>query len=485
MPFFPLLRPLQGPLGDFLYAVGFFVEYRLVCLTRTLRAILRWLLRSLGLLLLTALRPLVRATDDLKAALHAPGRLLLGYLLPAAAVTVLILVVRTGLSLPFALRVEVNGQFVGYVASEQAFDRARSDVLARVNSARELLAAAGEPTPDWDLEPGYTLAISPDTMTESEIANEILRTSGGEISEGTAVYLDGELRFVTTEGDHLRAYLNAVKEPWQDPTSTTTRVDFVHGLQLVDGIYLTGSVVDYRTVLDALQADDGALQQVQVRRTVTDIQEVSYDTEVQEDDSLDFGKSETVQAGVPGSEAVTRELTYVNGELTDDQVVDVQLLQAPTTEIIRRGTRLKNGMIGKLGTGTFIWPVPGYKSISRWANLDPTSPGFHRAVDIAAPYGTPIYASDSGTVVEAVSMHASWGNYVKIDHGNGYKTLYAHMSSFVVSLGDTVAQGQLIGYVGNTGNSYGNHCHLEMSYNDVLFNPYEVFLNMPTRNPDF
>ena len=88
-------------------------------------------------------------------------------------------------------------------------------------------------------------------------------------------------------------------------------------------------------------------------------------------------------------------------------------------------------------------------------------------------------------MVEAVSMHASWGNYVKIDHGNGYKTLYAHMSGFAVTLGETVTQGQVIGYVGNTGNSYGNHCHLEMSYNDVLFNPYEVFPDMPTQNPDF
>lgn len=106
-------------------------------------------------------------------------------------------------------------------------------------------------------------------------------------------------------------------------------------------------------------------------------------------------------------------------------------------------------------------------------------------MDIAAPYGTPIYASDSGTVVEVVSMHYSWGNYVKIDHGNGYKTLYAHMSSFAVQLGDTVTQGQVIGYVGNTGNSYGNHCHFEMTYNDVLFSAYDVFPDMPTRNPDF
>lgn len=479
-----LFRLLQNPFGDFLYAVGFFVEYNLVRLTRGLRILFRWLRRALGNLLLLALRPPVQTLLDFGAALHSPGRFFLGYLLPVAAAAGLVVLVRGGLSLPFALRVVVNGQTVGYVASEEAFDNARADVLARVNSARELLAADNQ-TLTWDLEPSYTLSISDVTMTESEVANEILRISGSEICEATAVYVDDNLRFVTSEGDHLRRYLNSIKTPWEDPASQTTRVSFVHGLRLVDGIYLTDSVVSYTDVLAALQANDGEYLQIKVSERVTETQEIPYDTETQEDSELDFGKSETAQEGVAGSEAVTRELTYINGALIDDQVVDVQVLQSPTPEIIRRGTRLKNGMIGKLGTGTFIWPVPQYKSISRWANLDPTSPGYHRGVDIAAPYGTPIYAADSGTVVEVVNMHPSWGNYVKIDHGNGYKTLYAHMSSFAVSLGDTVSQGQVIGYVGSTGDSTGNHCHLEMSYNDVLFSAYDVFPNMPTLNPDF
>lgn len=478
----PLFRLLQNPLGDFLYAVGFFVEYTGVRLLRSLRAVLRWLRRTVGALLLAALRPPVQALLDLGAALHQPGRLFWGYLLPVTAAVGLAVLVRAGLSLPFALRVTVNGQTVGYVASEEAFDNARADVLARVNSARQLLAENSQ-TLEWDLDPSYTLSISDVTMTESEVANEILRISGSEISEATAVYIDGALRFVTTEGDHLRRYLNSLKEPWEDPASQTIRVSFAHDLRLVDGIFLTDSVSPYSEVLTALQANGGEALQVKVIESVTETQEIAYDTQTQEDSELDFGKSETVQAGVPGSEAVTRELTYLNGTLVDDQVVDVQVLQSPTPEIIRRGTRLKNGMIGKLGTGTFIWPVPGYRVISRWANLAVI--GGHRGVDIAAPYGTPIYAADSGTVVEVVNMHYSWGNYVTIDHGNGYKTLYAHMSSFAVSLGDTVSQGQVIGYVGSTGDSTGNHCHFEMSYNDVLFSAHDVFPNMPTKNPDF
>lgn len=475
---------LQSTLGDFLYAVGFFVEYTLVRFLRSMAAVGRWLRRSVGGLVILALRPPLQALLDFKKALHSPGRFLLSYLLPVATAAGLILLVRTGLSLPFVLRVVVNGQTVGYVASEEIFDNARADVMERVNSARELLAADSE-TLTWDVEPSYTLAIGGETMTENEIANEILRISGSEITEGTAIYVDGSLQMVTTEGDHLRHFLNTIKAPWEDPTSSTTRVSFAHDLHLVDGIYLTDSVTPYHDVIAALQDNDSAILQVKVTQSVTDVQEIPYDTETQEDSELDFGKSETAQAGVPGSEAVTRELTYINGELIDDQVVNVQVLQSPTPEIIRRGTRLKNGMVGKLGTGTFIWPVPQYKSISRWADLRKGSSSYHRGVDITAPYGTPIYASDSGTVIEVVNMHWSWGNYVKIDHGNGYTTLYAHMSSFAVSLGDTVSQGQVIGYVGSTGQSTGNHCHFEMAYNDVLFSAHDIFPNMPTWNPDF
>ena len=67
----------------------------------------------------------------------------------------------------------------------------------------------------------------------------------------------------------------------------------------------------------------------------------------------------------------------------------------------------------------------------------------------------------------------SWGYYVEIDHGNGYKTLYAHMSSFVVQAGQTVEKGQLIGYVGATGAATGPHCHFEMYYNNALISRAE------------
>ena len=86
----------------------------------------------------------------------------------------------------------------------------------------------------------------------------------------------------------------------------------------------------------------------------------------------------------------------------DSRVLDVARTAEPVPEVIRRGTRLKSGMIGKLGTGSFIWPVPAYRHISRWANFTP-GVNYHQGVDIAAPYGTEIYAADAGTVVASTN----------------------------------------------------------------------------------
>ena len=99
----------------------------------------------------------------------------------------------------------------------------------------------------------------------------------------------------------------------------------------------------------------------------------------------------------------------------------------------------------------------------------------HRGTDYAAPGGTEIYAV-SGGVVTAAAYHYSWGYYVQVyhgkdDNGNSYSTLYAHMNSApIVSVGQSVSKGQRLGYVGSTGNSTGNHLHLELKVNNVLVN---------------
>lgn len=117
-----------------------------------------------------------------------------------------------------------------------------------------------------------------------------------------------------------------------------------------------------------------------------------------------------------------------------------------------------------------IWPCPGYAYISgHFGDIyDDGNP--HNGLDIAAAYGTPIIAAQSGTVLYA-DYHWSWGNNVLISHNANYATRYAHCSSLAVSVGQYVEQGQIIGYVGSTGYSFGNHLHFEVYYNNVRVDP--------------
>lgn len=116
-----------------------------------------------------------------------------------------------------------------------------------------------------------------------------------------------------------------------------------------------------------------------------------------------------------------------------------------------------------------IWPVPSYYDYD-WITQMFGNNG-HMGIDIAAPEGTAVYAVDDGYVISA-SYHWSWGNNVYIEHNSVYNTRYAHLTSYVVQAGDYVNAGDLIGYVGSTGNSTGNHLHFEIYEDGVRIDPY-------------
>ncbi len=129
------------------------------------------------------------------------------------------------------------------------------------------------------------------------------------------------------------------------------------------------------------------------------------------------------------------------------------------------------GGVGYIGTGAFVWPMPGYTMITCYFGE-----GGHRGIDIAGVgiYGKDIVAADAGKVIYAGWM-GTYGNCVFIDHGNGYSTRYAHASALAVSEGDEVQIGQTIAYVGSTGNSTGPHLHFEVLYSGSLTDPFNYF----------
>lgn len=121
----------------------------------------------------------------------------------------------------------------------------------------------------------------------------------------------------------------------------------------------------------------------------------------------------------------------------------------------------------KKGSGRFIWPVSGPIT----GAFGEQRPGhIHAGIDISAPGGTPIRAAGAGRVVLA-AWTGGYGNYTCIDHGGGVSTCYGHQSRFGTSAGARVSQGQVIGFVGNTGHSFGNHLHFEVRINGVPTQP--------------
>jgi len=127
------------------------------------------------------------------------------------------------------------------------------------------------------------------------------------------------------------------------------------------------------------------------------------------------------------------------------------------------GRRYVGPAPGFFASGAFAWPTRGY--ISQYFRT------YHRGLDIANAIGTPIAASDGGYVTYAGWSNIGYGYMVQLDHGNGFSTLYAHLSQWYVSPGQSVARGQIIGAMGSTGNSTGPHLHFEIRYGGAPQNP--------------
>jgi peptidoglycan DL-endopeptidase CwlO len=156
---------------------------------------------------------------------------------------------------------------------------------------------------------------------------------------------------------------------------------------------------------------------------------------------------------------VENHIEHLEGDLGDlnDQIA--QQLSTTSTGALPAGP-IQSGSSG------LIWPVNGPIT----SGFGPRWGSFHEGVDIGVPAGTPIRAAKAGTVVIA-AYTGGYGNYTCIDHGGGLSTCYGHQSSFAVSAGDSVSQGEVIGSVGCTGHCFGDHLHFEVRVNGAAVDP--------------
>ena len=557
-------------IGEALYALGFSAEYGFVRVGRAVRrgvsAVLRWtrnllhsiasmafpgaaqmvrdlfgpivlFFRGMGSLLVHAHR--VRKEKGFGAAVKDSVHYLVGgvrrnvrtlprmamYILPVCALAVMVTVFNNTIRQPYALEVQVNGEAVGYVANEDVFNSAREAVQERISYA-------GTDKTQWTVEPTYTVTVAHKTMDENEMADAILKSASDEISEGTALYLDGELTAVCSDGTSLQSYLSSLLEPYEDPENPNVTVGFNKDVTLENGIYFNESFQDeaevenelsgvqqqekiytvqagdtlwsiaqkndltFRELCDLntnfkgaaltessnIQAGDElivtkqeAMLEVRITKIETWQEEIPYTTETTKSSEYTVGTKKTTQTGENGIRSVTAQRVYnTDGVQLSQQILETTVIKEPVTEQIVVGTKKVTSSTSYItGSGQFIWPVPGYRNCSRWYG------GSHKGVDICAAAGTPIYASAGGTVTKSgynkAGAGTGYGYSIIINHGNGYTTVYAHCLSLVVHAGQTVKQGQLIGYVGSTGRSSGNHCHFEIRRNGSYIAPQNVF----------
>ena len=448
------------------------------------------------------------------------------YILPACMLAVFLSVFNHTIRQPYALAVQVNGQTVGYVANETVFNLARDDVMQRINYA-------GTDKTDWTIEPTYTISIAHQVMDENQMANAILSSASDEISTGTALYLDGELTAVCADGSSLRGYINSLLEPYEDQENSNVTVGFNKSVDLEEGIYFNESFMDFQDVVNKLsgvqqaekiykvQAGDTlwaiaqkndltfkelsalntnfkgapltetsniqegdelivtkeeATLEVRITKVETRQEEIPYSTETTESKDLNKGVTRTTQEGENGLRNVTMRNVYdTNGTLLEQTILSTETIKEPVNKKVVVGTKKASTGGAKYitGSGRFLWPVPNYKYCSRWYSSG------HKGVDICAAAGTPIYATASGTVTKAGYERAGagrgYGYSVIISHGSGYTSVYAHCLSLTVHAGQSVKQGQLIGYVGSTGRSSGNHCHFEIRLNGSYIPPQSIF----------
>ena len=199
------------------------------------------------------------------------------------------------------------------------------------------------------------------------------------------------------------------------------------------------------------------------------VDEVQFDIEYTDTNTLYKGDYKVTSPGTFGAADVVANVTYINGTETEREILSSVTLREPVTEYRLQGTKERPTWHP---TGTFRWPTSGRITSYFGGRKSPGGIGStnHKGIDIAAPRGTPVYAADGGTVTYSGWM-SGYGYTIRIDHGNGYVTYYAHNSSLVAKVGQHVYKGQQIAKVGSTGNSTGNHCHFEIRYNGVAKNP--------------
>ncbi|MEG2191901.1 MAG: M23 family metallopeptidase [Oscillospiraceae bacterium] len=431
------------------------------------------------------------------------------YAAPVATALIFVIVVSVNFNREYAIEVILDNEPIGTIASYSVLENADKIIKNKLVSTENQ---------KWELNSSIKMVSmsNKDILDERRLADNILSASDENILEATGLYMDGNFYGAVKEAEPLNDAINSLKAPYENGDSNRT-VSFVQDVSVTDGIFFTDSVVPEEKLLNLVKGEisgekrytvvtgdspskiaqkngitlnelyrlnpnmkgsgmwpgdeclvGASVPFLQVKYVEHSVREVAvpHKTKTEKNNSMNMGTTKVSQKGVDGVNEQTVETTYVDGIYQSETITQTVVVSEPVTEIIQSGT-LWNGTVIAGGTGRCIWPVSGGGRLSRgFAGQYPS----HNGLDIAAPYGTPIMAADSGVVVSVKYGNRGYGIHMIIEHG-GYQTLYGHCSAILVSQGQQVSKGQVVARMGSTGNSTGNHLHFEVKKGDWRYDP--------------
>ncbi len=455
-------------------------------------------------------------------------------LLPICIVCILIFSYNNTKDKIYALQVIYNGNSIGYIEDESTFETAKSTALTLLSTSKSTDINIQQPV--YKLSRINISELSNSSMiSEQLIANQdttytracgiyidgeflcavknesdavrvfssILSPYEKSAEEGTLVSFVEEIEYVQgyyEEENGVIWDLEALKETLSKPktqkqvytvkkgdTAKSVASKYSLTVKQLKAMNPSKDFYSFSSIKKLVVAEETNYVRVKVMKTATRTETIKYETIERNSSTLAKGTKKTTQKGQNGEKLITELITYIDGKKSYTSPVSEKQTKAPVNEIVLIGTKTASSVSSSVSSSIttsyrqFIWPTKGAYAVSshygyRSASISGWS--YHGGIDIVlgsgSSAGIPVVASASGTVVTAYSGWSGYGHTVVIDHGNGYKTRYAHMypGSIAVSVGQKVYQGQQIGRIGSTGNSTGPHLHFEMLINGQKTNPY-------------
>ena len=434
------------------------------------------------------------------------------YWAPAFSVVAVIALLVVFRNYTVALEVTVGDEIVSYVKDEKEFSGA---VLSVEQNLAETL---GENYCMYTAPEYKFVFVKKNRMADEEnLYAQVYRAVTEEIGNHYGLYVDGTLIAAAKDRAVIETVLHELKAPYETGVEGE-RVEFISNVEVRTGLFSPGvmkTTEELRALFEGstnpryytIEEDDllrdivkktGVSRSmlyylnpemderrlipgrkllistpdvylgVKVVRTITYEEAIGYETTRIKSDSLYVNQTKVKTAGKKGSKTVTAEVTYIDGNKTNTNIISSVVTREPVTREIYVGTKQYPTSYSSLaGSGAFIRPISGGYTSCAYGGYRG-----HVGVDLtmSGAYGKAVYASAGGTVVQA-GWSGGYGIMVKVRHSNGYETWYAHMSSKLVSVGDKVTQGQQIGRIGSTGNSTGPHLHFELRINGSPVNP--------------